>query len=113
MGSTANTVSDLVRRYYASYDAKDRQACERLLSEDFKFSSPRDDHIDRASYFARCWPNSEKYRATRIERLFVEDNQAFVRYECEKNDGGKFRCVEFLTIEGGKIAEVEVYFGSL
>jgi hypothetical protein len=36
----------------------------------------------------------------------------FVRYECELKDGARFRNTEYLRIEGNKIKEVEVYFGS-
>ena len=90
------TVSDLIQKYYAAYEQKDRKTIEPLLTDDFSFSSPHDDHIDRASYFSRCWPNSE----------------AFVLYELEPATGAKFRNTEFFRIEGNKIREVEVYFGS-
>ncbi len=112
MGSQ-NLVSDLVRGCYAAYEAKDRKAIEELLSDDFTFTSPLDDHIDRATYFKRCWPNSENIRAFRIEKLFEKGNEAFVRYEGERKDGATFRCTEFFRIEGNKIKEVEVYFASL
>ena len=45
-------VSDLVRKYYAAYEAKDRNVIEALLSDEFSFTSPYDDHIDRATYSA-------------------------------------------------------------
>src|SRR5688572_18322604 len=47
--------ADLVRRCFAAYRAKDRAAIEQLIAKDFRFTSPYDDHIDRAAYFARCW----------------------------------------------------------
>jgi len=40
-------------------------------------------------------------------------NEAFVLYEREPKAGAKFRNTEFFRIEGKKIKEVEVYFGSL
>jgi len=110
---THQTVSDLVRRYFATYESKDRNAIEALLSDDFTFSSPLDDHIDKTVYFKRCWPNSQTIRSFRIEKLFEKGNEAFVRYQGERYDGGKFRCTEFFRIEGNKIKEVEVYFASL
>jgi ketosteroid isomerase-like protein len=106
------TASNLIRRYYTAYEEKDRQAIELLLSDDFTFSSPLDDHIDRASYFKKCWPNSERIRAFHIEKLFEEGNEAFVLYELEPETGAKFRNTEFFKIEGNKIKEVQVYFGS-
>ena len=45
-------IPKLVHGYYAAYGRKDRQVVEDLLSDDFTFSSPQDDHIDRATYFA-------------------------------------------------------------
>jgi ketosteroid isomerase-like protein len=44
----------MMRAYFAAYENKDRPAMEALLSDDFTFTSPRDDHINRATYFARC-----------------------------------------------------------
>src|SRR5207253_9066583 len=108
----AKMVEDTIREYYAAYETKDRKAIEPLLSDDFRFSSPLDDHIDRAAYFRKCWPNSEHTRAFHIEKLFADDNEAFVLYELEPNTGQKFRNTEFFRIKQGKIAEVEVYFGS-
>ena len=104
--------SDLIRNYFAAYENKDRQTVEVLLTNDFVFSSPYDDRIDREMYFKRCWPYSEKSPTYRIEKLFEKGNEAFVLYECKTKDGGSSRNVEFFTIEGNKIKEVQVYFGS-
>jgi hypothetical protein len=48
----------------------------------------------------------------RIEKLFKAGNEAFVLCDCKTKDGGGCRNNEFFTIEGNKIKEVEVYFGS-
>ncbi|SRR5258707_15440616 len=102
----------LVRDYYAAYGSKDRQVVEDLLSaDDFTFSSPQDDHIDRATYFAKCWPNSARMRTIEIEKLCRLEDELFVRYRLEMLDGGYFRNVEILRFRGSKIVEVEVYFG--
>ena len=106
-------IPKLVRGYYAAYGSKDRQVVEDLLSDDFTFSSPLDDHIDRATYFKRCWPNSENIKPFQIDKLFEQGNEAFVRYEGTRYDSGKWRCTEFFRIEGNKIKEVEVYFAAL
>ena len=106
-------VSDLVRQYYAAYEAKDRKVVEGLLSKDFRFTSPYDDHIDRATYFKRCWPNSANVRAFHIETLFANDSQAMVHYELEPNAGTAFRNTERFRFDENKIKEIEVFFGSL
>ena len=48
----------IARAAYEAYVAKDRAAIEKLIADDFHFTSPLDNRIDRATYFARCWPNS-------------------------------------------------------
>jgi ketosteroid isomerase-like protein len=102
----------LVAAYFAAYENKDRAALENLLAEDFTFSSPVDDRIDRARYFERCWPFSQQAKEFRIEKLLADDEEAFVRYEAVTTKGTAFRNIETFTIEAGKIRHVEVYFGS-
>lgn len=108
-----NSVGDLIRRAYACYPAKDRKTHESLIAADFHFTSPYDDRIDRAAYFERCWPNSERIRALTIEKLFVDGEEAFVRYWLQPTEGPGFRNTEFLRTRNGQIQEVEVYFGQL
>lgn len=97
---------------YRAFESKDRVAFEALLSDDFRFSSPRDDRIDRTVYFERCWPNSDKLKNFVLENVVAQGDDVFVRYVAERvADGGRFRNIEFLRTAGGKVAEVEVYFG--
>ena len=105
------SVSDLVHKCFSAYELKDRRIIDDLLSDDFTFTSPLDDRIDRTEYFKRCWPNSENVRTFQIEKLFENGNEAFVRYECETKTGKKFRNTEWFRFEGGKLKEVQVYFG--
>ncbi len=107
-----HSLSDLMRKYFAAYETKDRAALESTLSDDFTFTSPKDDHIDRGTYMARCWPNSERTKAIHLRKLFEHGDEAFVLYDLEPMSGDGFRNTEFFTKEGGKIKSVEVYFGS-
>ncbi len=105
-------LSQLVQSMYQVFQAKDRAAMESLLAEDFRFSSPRDNRLDKRAYFERCWPNSDKISSIELERVFVEGDEAFVRYTARRTaDGVRFRNTEFIRAEGGKIKEVDVYFG--
>ena len=104
-------IATLVRRYFSAYESKDRQALEDLLDERFTFSSPLDDRIGRAAYFARCWPNSRTLRRFTVEKIFAQGDEAFIRYEAESATGRKFRNTEWLRFEGGKLVELQVYFG--
>jgi len=71
---------ELVRACFAAYETKDRAALENLLSDDFTFSSPLDDHISRECYFERCWPNSQHLSSFEIKNLQVEGSHVWVRY---------------------------------
>jgi ketosteroid isomerase-like protein len=102
---------DLARKYFAAYETKDRAVVDGLLSDDFTFTSPRDDHIGRAAYFERCWPNSANVRTIAIEKLCENGPDVFVRYCQVLRTGAEFRNVELLRFESGKLTEVDVYFG--
>lgn len=106
------TISDLIRKYIAAFLAQDRKTLEAGLSDDFTFTSPRDDHISKATFFERCLPGSEQFRTHHIEKLFVNGNEAIVIYQAELKDGTTFRNAEYYRIEGNQIRAVEVYFGS-
>lgn len=101
----------IARDAYAAYVSKDRAAIERLIAEDFCFTSPLDNCIDRATYFARCWPNSEWIEAFDYINLVPDGDRVFVTYEGKNTDGRRFRNTEILTIREGQISNVEVYFG--
>jgi hypothetical protein len=108
-----NDIETLVRKSYACYPAKDRQTHETLIAPDFHFTSPYDDRIDRAEYFRKCWPNCDKIKSIDIDKVFVQGNDAFVRYRLQPTEGPAFRNAELVQTDGRQIKEVEVYFGQL
>jgi ketosteroid isomerase-like protein len=99
------------RDVYGAYASGDRSIVEQALSDDFTFFSPPDPGIDRATYFERCWPNSELLEAFEFVRLIEAGDEVIVTYESTKTDGGRFRNTEVLTFAGDKICRAEVYFG--
>jgi ketosteroid isomerase-like protein len=101
----------IARASYDAYAAKDRAAIERLIADDFHFSSPLDNRIDRTTYFARCWPNSEDIDAFDFIHLVADGDRVFVTYEARTRLGNRFRNTEVVTVRDGRIIEVEVYFG--
>ena len=101
----------LTREMYGAYVSGDRSIVERILSDDFTFSSPADIGIDRARYFERCWPNSELIEDFELTRLIEHGDEVVVTYESTKTDGSRFRNTEVLTFAGEKLARAEVYFG--
>lgn len=107
----ANGRLKLVRDVYGAYESGDRAVVERNLSDDFVFSAPPDVGIDRATYFERCWPNSETMKAFEYKRLFEANDEVVVTYEATKTDGHRFRNTEIFGFDGDEISRVEVYFG--
>ena len=45
--------ADTVRAFFRSFLAQDRAAADRLVAGEFVFTSPQDDHIDRATFIER------------------------------------------------------------
>src|SRR5262245_20528665 len=108
--AAANEIVAIARASYEAYVAKDRAAIERLVADDFHFTSPLDNRIDRTTYFARCWKNSEKAEAFEFINLVPDGDRVFVTYE-GRMEGKSFRNTEILTVRGEQIVEAEVYFG--
>jgi ketosteroid isomerase-like protein len=101
----------VARRCYRAYVEKDRAAIERLIADDFHFTSPLDNRIDRRTYFERCWPNSRSISGYEFIAVVQEGERVFVTYEARSDEGRSFRNTELLTIRGGKLVQAEVYFG--
>ena len=80
-------------------------------AENFHFTSPLDNRIDRETYFARCWPNSENITGFTFVHCVQDGDRVFVTYEGRGPGGKGFRNTEILTIRDGKLVEAEVYFG--
>ena len=101
-----------IRALFAAYLANDRRAIEDFLADDFRFTSPYDDEIDKATYFARCWRVSDWIERHQLEKILVEGDGAFVTYRCVARDGKSFRNTEFFGFEGDRIKRIDVYFGA-
>lgn len=101
----------VARAAYDAYVTKDRAALEALLAEDFHFTSPIDNRLDRETYFRRCWPNSKMIEGFDFINLVTEADRVFVTYEGRNADGHRFRNTEILTIRDDHIVDVQVYFG--
>ena len=102
----------IIRAIFAAYLANDRKAVEGALTEDFRFTSPYDDAIDKATYFARCWRDTGWIERHELEKIFVEGDEAYVTYRCVAKDGKSFRNTEFFSFAGDKVSRIDVYFGA-
>ena len=109
--STEKDTVAIARAAYEAYVSKNRAAIEALIADDFHSSSPLDNRLDRAAYFARCWPTSKTTEGFDFIHLVRDGERVFVTYEATGAGGHRFRNTEIITVRGSQIVEVEVYFG--
>jgi ketosteroid isomerase-like protein len=106
----ANT--DIVRTMFEAYLAKEERTGVALLADDFVFTSPQDDHIDKTAFMQRCFPTAARLVSQEILELAgVSDDGVFIMYEYELKTGERYRNAEFITVRGGKLVETQVFFG--
>ena len=110
MASTNKT--EIIRKLFAAYMASDRRAVEAAFTDDFRFTSPYDDEIDKATYFERCWRAPDWIERQDLETIMAEGEAAFVTYRCVAKDGKSFRNTEFFRFEGERIRRIDVFFGA-
>ena len=101
----------IARDCFEAYVRKDRETIEQLIDENFHFTSPLDNRIDRVTYFERCWPNSQHITRFEFNHILTYGDQVFVTQVGSNNSGDGFRNTEILTIRQEKIVEVKVFFG--
>jgi ketosteroid isomerase-like protein len=110
MTSTGKT--EIIRNLFVAYLSNDREAVEAAFTDDFRFTSPYDDEIDKATYFERCWRVSDWIERQDLERIMVDGEAAFVTYRCVAKNGKSFRNTEAFTFAGDRIRRIDVYFGA-
>jgi ketosteroid isomerase-like protein len=104
---------ETVRAIFDAYLYQDRDAADRLLADDFVFTSPQDNHIDKAAFFERCFPTADRF--TTYDMIYIVpagDDDVFAMYEYElKESGERYRNVELLTVRDDRVVETQVFFG--
>ena len=101
----------IVRVCLEAYVTKDRAALEAVLADEYHFTSPLDNALDRATYLQRCWPGSAELEAFDLVHGSEEGELAFITYEARTSQGKRFRNTEVHTVRDGKLVATEVYFG--
>jgi len=104
--------TQIIRALFAAYLSNDRRVVEQAFTDDFRFTSPYDDKIDKATYFVRCWRVTDWIERHELERILVGGDEAFVTYRCVAKGGKSFRNTEFFSFEGDQIKRIDVYFGA-
>ncbi|MFE2180879.1 nuclear transport factor 2 family protein [Streptomyces sp. NPDC059455] len=109
MNEGPTSVVEAAFRYYRS---QDREAALPLYADDFTFTSPQDDHIDKATFFEKCFPTASRLKEQRLLHVTPADQElVLVHYEYELTTGDRHRNVEAITVRDGLIREVQVFFG--
>jgi ketosteroid isomerase-like protein len=105
---------ELVRKWYAAWEKKDWGPVDRLLADNFTFTSAAgDDHINKSTFKTRCWESQIDFiRRFELERVATGADDAFVKYLCHTKNGKSFRNVEYLRIRNGQLESIECYFGA-
>ncbi|MFJ2236355.1 nuclear transport factor 2 family protein [Streptomyces sp. NPDC087859] len=107
-----NSPTAVVEAAFRHYRSQDREAAFALYAEDFTFTSPRDDHIDKAAFFERCFPTADRFTEQRLLHVVPADGElVLVHYEYELTTGSRYRNVEAITVRDGLVREVQVFFG--
>jgi ketosteroid isomerase-like protein len=101
---------DAVRAALKAYVDKDRAAIEAVIADDYHFTSPYDNRLDRKTYFERCWPNAKHTDAFEEVHAMENGDVAAVVY-IGHSGKHRFQNCEVHTVRGGKIVDTEVYFG--
>ena len=107
----SRTALAVARACLQAYVDKDRAAIESLLDEDFHFTSPIDNALDRATYMRICWPNSATLARFDAIHEFEQNDRACIVYEAQTSGGKRLRNSEVYTVRNGKLVATEVYFG--
>ena len=104
--------TDIVRSLFDAYRRQDTEVAERLVAEDFVFTSPQDDHIDRTAFFERCFPTADRFTTQDIlELVGAGADGVFMLYEYELKTGERHRNAEFITVRDNQLVETQVFFG--
>ena len=101
---------ETVKRALQAYLDKDRVAIEAVIADEYHFTSPRDNALDRDTYFARCWPGSEVMTSMELIHGAEDGDFAWVVYEAAMG-GHRFRNAELHRVRDGRIVETQVFFG--
>ena len=94
----------------AAYHRQDIKTATRLLADDFTFTSPQDDHIDKASYLERCFPTADRFRIGNL-RSCLRETTASSALRDQLTTGDRYRNAEYITVRDGRLVETQVFFG--
>jgi ketosteroid isomerase-like protein len=104
--------TSLVRASFDAFRAQGAAAAEQLMADDFVLTSRQDDRIDKAAWLEKCFPTADYFAWQKLLAVTEVDAETVLAYyEYELQTGNRFRNTEIISVLGGRIAEVQVFFG--
>ena len=100
----------IIRKCFTAWQERDWDSVERLLADDFTFTSPYDDHINKHEYKQKCWNSVKEIEEYKYVTIMESGDEAFVRYKSRLN-GMLVQNTEHFHFQNGKIKGVDVFFG--
>lgn len=100
----------LIRDYYRSLQHRDRERLNEILASNLTFSTPFGHDDDRDEWLDEIWPDVGERYAVNLE-VFGGPTEFMVRYQHAPGGEQAPHLAEFVRLEGGRIVEIEVYFG--
>ena len=102
---------ETVLEFMRAYREQDENLALSLTADDFTFTSPQDDHLDRDTWLERCFPTVDHFDAPATTLQIVEVG-GIVLHRYEYTVAGRtYRNVEATRVRDVLVHEVEVYFG--
>lgn len=105
--------ADIARALHTAFDDQDADAADRLVAEHFTFTSPQDDHLDKAEWLRVCFPTAAHFSSrtvVAVEELGPHDVVVYYEYVVA-DSGERYRNAEVLTVRDGQVVQTRVFFG--
>jgi len=102
---------DIVTASFEAFRRQDAEAASALLDPGFVFTSPQDDHIDKATWLEICFPTAGRFGSFEFLELVETSHGVIVLYEYEVTGDGLYRNAELIRVSDGLMVETQVFFG--
>jgi len=99
-----------IEKIFRAWTERDWDYVANGLAEDFTFTSPYDDQLNKKDFKEKCWNTIKEIGTFEIVTIVESETEAFVRYK-NKINGEKVQNTEQFIFEGDKLKEVVVFFG--
>jgi hypothetical protein len=108
---TTGDTREIVDRYYAAWASKDLPTVRSLLHDDLSFRGPIDTFTNAADYLASIQQLFAIVQGVQPQKVFVDGQDACTIYDLiTATPAGTVPVAEWVTLKGGKIAAIRVFF---